>query len=210
MTLSLIGAGFGRTGTLSLKYALEQLGLSRCYHMMEVAEHPEHVALWRGAADGRVNWDTLFAGYRATVDWPACSFWRPLTAHYPKAKVLLTERDPERWYKSAHATIYQAMTRPLPEDHPARPQREMAIELILAKTFGGRFADKNQAISVYERHNEEVKKSLLPERLLVYRVSEGWEPLCAFLGLAVPDDPFPHVNSSEEFRERFRIASGAA
>lgn len=206
MALALVGAGFGRTGTLSLKFALEQLGLSRCYHMMEVVEKPDHVERWRAATAGRsVDWDALFADYRAAVDWPACAFWRTLAQHYPEAKVLLTVRDPEHWYESVEATIYRAMTRPLPEDHPARPQREMAVELILQQTFGGRFEDRDYAMGVYQRHNDAVQQSIPPERLLVYEVGEGWGPLCEFLGVATPNEAFPHVNSSEEFRDRFKI-----
>ena len=111
MTLDVIGAGFGRTGTMSLKVALEELGFGPCYHMSEVFAHPEHVELWRAAAQGKeVDWEQIFGGYRATVDWPACSFYGELMEKYPDAKVILTVRDPQRWYESAYNTIY-TMTR---------------------------------------------------------------------------------------------------
>jgi hypothetical protein len=202
MSLSVIGAGFGRTGTLSIKMALEQLGLGRCYHMVEVFDHPPHVAVWRAAAEGKpTDWDALFAGYGAAVDWPVCHFWRQLMAHFPRAKVLLTVRDAERWYQSAHDTIYQAMIRPLPVDNPeTRAQREMAVKIVLEDTFGGRFADRAHAIAVYARHNAEVRRTVPPDRLLVYEPGEGWEPLCRFLDRPVPAEPFPKVNSSEDFR----------
>jgi Sulfotransferase domain len=208
MALSVIGAGFGRTGTLSMKMALEQLGLGRCYHMVEVFDHPEHVALWRAAADGEpIDWDGLFAGYGAVVDWPACYFWRQLMEHFRDAKVLLTVRDPERWYQSAHDTIYQAMIRPLPVDDPlALAQREMAAKIVLEDTFGGRFEDRAHAIAVYEHHNAEVRRIVPPERLLVYELGQGWEPLCRFVERPVPAEPFPKVNTSEEFRTAFGMS----
>lgn len=208
MTLSVIGAGFGRTGTLSIKMALEQLGVGRCYHMVEVFENPHHIALWRAAADGHpVDWDALFAGYGAAVDWPACHFWRHLMDHFPDAKVLLTVRDAERWYQSAHDTIYQAMIGSLPIDDPvARSQREMAAKIVLEDTFGGRFEDRAHAIAVYERHNAEVRRAVPPARLLVYELGEGWEPLCRFLGKPVPAEPFPRVNSRDDFRAALGLA----
>ena len=208
MTLSVIGAGFGRTGTLSIKMALEQLGVGRCYHMVEVFEHPQHIAVWRAAADGQpVDWDALLAGYGAAVDWPACHFWRQLMDHFPDAKVLLTVRDAERWYQSAYDTIYQAMIGSLPIDDPvARSQREMAAKIVLEDTFGGRFEDRAHAIAVYERHNAEVRRAVLPARLLVYELGEGWEPLCRFLGKPVPAEPFPRVNSRDDFRAALGLA----
>jgi len=208
MTLSVIGAGFGRTGTLSIKMALEQLGVGRCYHMVEVFDNPQHIALWRAAAEGRpVDWDALFAGYGAAVDWPACHFWRQLTDCFPDAKVLLTVRDAERWYQSAHDTIYQAMIGSLPIDDPvARSQREMAAKIVLEDTFGGRFEDRAHAIAVYERHNAEVRRAVPPERLLVYELGQGWEPLCRFLGKPVPAEPFPKVNSRDDFRAALGLA----
>ncbi len=205
MPLSVIGAGFGRTGTMSSKLALEKLGLGKCYHMLEVRENPDHAAVWSSAVDGgQVEWDSLFAGFGAAVDWPACHFWRELAAHYPDAKVMLTVRDPERWYQSVRNTIYRAMTGPIADDDTNRRERMgMANKIILEQTFDGRFEDRAHAIDVYQRHNEAVRRDVPAERLLVHEVAQGWDPLCRFLGLPVPDEPFPQLNTTAEFRARF-------
>jgi hypothetical protein len=203
MALKVIGAGFGRTGTHALKLALEMVGFGPCYHMTELMAHPEYVPLWQAAADGEdVDWDTIFSGYQATVDWPAAYFWRELSAHYPEAKVLLSVRDPESWYKSFYSTIYTALTTPLPDNQPYPPRQIMGRKLMLEKTFGGRFEDRDYAIDVYEEHNKEVQRSIPAQRLLVYEVTAGWEPLCEFLGCAIPQEPFPNTNSTEEFQTR--------
>ena len=143
MTLRLIGAGFGRTGTLSLKSAIETLGAGPCYHMLEVASHPGHAGLWHSAADGLpTDWDALFSGFEATVDWPACYFWRQLAKRYPAARVLLSVRDPERWYKSVHDTIYQVLRSARDvENEEIRRQIAMARKIVFEDTFGGRFED---------------------------------------------------------------------
>jgi hypothetical protein len=207
MGLSLIGAGFGRTGTLSLKSALETLGLGRCYHMVDVMESPGHAEIWDAAADGQAtDWDALFEGYGAAIDWPPCSFRQQLMDHYPDAKVLLTIRDADKWYDSVQNTIYQAMTRPLETDNPVIvAQRAMARKLILEMSFGGRFEDRAYIIDLFQRHNEAVQREVPAERLLVYDVTQGWQPLCKFLDKPIPDAPFPHVNSTEEFRGRFKL-----
>jgi len=201
--LSVIGAGFGRTGTLSLKAALEKLGFDPCYHMLELRSHPTHAERWSAAADGAdIDWDDLFGGYRAAVDWPACAFWRELSIQYPEAKLLLTLRDPERWYESVMNTIYQAMTRTPPvADARADAQLAMARKIVVEQTFEGRLDDRAHAIGVFERHCDEVQATIPADRLLVYQVSEGWGPLCAFLDRPLPEEPFPRTNSSEEFRQ---------
>lgn len=211
MSIKVIGAGFGRNGTLSLKLALERLGYVKCYHMLEVFEHPDHVAIWRDAARGLpVDWARLFTGYQASVDWPSCNFWREQMAQYPEAKVILSERDPERWYQSVMNTIYPSSTAARQSEDPrVRAQMEMAHELIWDGTFGGRMDDKDHVISVYLAHNARVKAEVPPEKLLVFESSEGWEPLCRFLGKEVPGDPYPSVNSTAEFRERISVATGA-
>jgi Sulfotransferase domain len=206
--VDVIGAGFGRTGTLSVKVALEALGFGPCYHMVEVFEHPEHIPAWQAAAEGApVDWGTVFAGYRATVDWPGCTFYESLLREYPRARVLLTVRDPERWYESAAATIYQANRAAVRagEEAPAHvPAAGRMIDtLIWRRTFGGRFEDKAQAIACFERHNREVQERVPAERLLVYDVAEGWAPLCRFLGVPVPEGrPFPHLNDRAAFGHR--------
>ncbi len=202
MALDVIGAGLGRTGTLSLKLALEKIGFAKCYHMREVFEHPQHIEDWAKAHRGeRVDWEQLFAGYRATVDWPACNFWRELTEFYPHAKVILSVRDSERWFESIQATIYPATLRALESEDSANVHwAQWADELIWQGMFGGRLNDKQHVIDVFERHTETVRATIPAERLLVYQASEGWQPLCEFLGVAAPDEPFPKVNTTAEFQ----------
>jgi hypothetical protein len=211
MPLKVIGAGFGRTGTHTLKHALEMVGFGPCYHMVELMQHPHYVPAWQAAAEGeRVDWDAIFSNYPATVDWPALYFWRELSAHYPDAKVLLSVRDPESWYESFYKTIYTALTSPPPNNLPFPPRQIMGQKLILEKTFAGRFDDRSHAIAVYQRHNEEVQRTIPPHRLLVYEMSAGWEPLCNFLQCPIPQEPFPKTNSVEEFQARLAAQRAAA
>ncbi len=186
-----------------MKAALEQLGFGPCYHMVEVFDKPQHIALWQAATDGAsIDWQEIFAGYEATVDWPGCTFYAQLMRAYPDAPVVLNVRDPERWYESVSKTIYQAgrlITGEAPSPH-MQAHRHMIDTLIWNGTFGGRFEDKAHALSVFERHNAAVKAQVPPERLLVFDVKEGWEPLCRHLGVPVPDQPFPHLNDTESFR----------
>jgi hypothetical protein len=213
MALKVIGAGLGRTGTLSLKTALEQLGFTRCYHMTDVLAHLQHAAIWDAAARGEsVDWEALFQGYQATVDWPGCNFYEQFMERYPDAKVILTVRDPERWYESARQTIYYvrhafpSWTRLLLPR--MRHFTRMLDRLIWDGMFRGGFEDKPFAIDVFNRFNEQVRRIVPAERLLVYQVQEGWGPLCAFLGVPIPKDtPFPHLNDTAEFRSRIRRAS---
>ena len=182
-----------------MKNALETLGFGPCYHMMEVIRRPEHVPMWHRLAFGEpVDWDVLFKDFNATVDWPACSFWRELAKHYPSAKVLLSVRNPENWWQSMNDTIYRAMKIEVSDKTPPlfRLQREMARELVLKNTFHDQFEDKAHAIGVFERHTENVRANIDPARLLIYDVKEGWGPLCGFLGVAEPADPFPRLNDT--------------
>ena len=204
MALSVVGAGFGRTGTLSLKLALEQLGLAPCHHMTEVFANPAQAATWLAAGRGEaVDWDALLEGYKASVDWPSCYFWRELAAHYPDAKVILSRRDPQRWYKSISSTIFPAMKGGTPDEEPIRTVMAMSNRLITKKTFDGDTSEAH-VLDVLARHEAEVKRSIAPERLLVFDVAEGWEPLCTFLGVPVPATPFPRTNSTEEFQARLQ------
>lgn len=199
MALKVVGAGFGRTGTLSLKYALEKLGFGPCYHMREVFPRPDHVRAWhRLAFGGEMDWDALFHDFQATVDWPSARWWREIAAHYPDAKVILSLRSPDSWYKSMSETIYRPMKNPLPEGVPelVRLQNEMARQAILAETFDRRFEDKAHAIDVFNRHNQEVRDTIDRARLLVFEARDGWEPLCRFLEVPVPAEPYPHVNDT--------------
>lgn len=207
MPLKVIGAGFGRTGTLSLKNALEKIGYGPCYHMMEVFSRPEHVAMWhRLAFEHSMDWDLLFRDFNATVDWPAARWWREMAAHFPTAKVLLSVRDPEAWYKSMNDTIYQAMKRPVPDGlpEPFRLQNEMVQKAIVKETFDNRFEDKAYAIEVFNRHNQAVRDAIEPARLLVFDVREGWVPLCRFLQVPVPDEPFPRLNDTASTQAMIR------
>jgi hypothetical protein len=165
MSLKVIGAGFGRTGTLSLKVALEELGLGPCYHMIEVNAHPEHDALWLALAKGESSdWRPMLKGYASTVDWPTTYLWKEFAAAHPQAKIVLTLRDPEAWYESAAATIFARMLefasmRASPDavDPARRRHMEMINTLIVENTFGGSL-DKDNAIAVFNAHNEEVRR----------------------------------------------------
>ncbi|MFD0980680.1 MULTISPECIES: sulfotransferase family protein [Tropicimonas] len=194
MSLEVIGAGFGRTGTESMKLALEKLGFGPCYHMREVISR-DRIDLWCDAASGRLpNWDEAFAGYRATVDWPAARFWREIAMHYQQAKVLLTVRSAESWYASMQKTILRVL-REKPDPNP------VAIPLIRDGVFKGNITDKDHMIAAYERNTAEVQAAFGADRLLTYELGEGWTRLCDFLGCDVPDEPFPRSNEADDFME---------
>ncbi len=208
--MKLIGAGMGRTGTKSLQTALQELGFDPCYHMTEALQHPAHMRMWHDAARGKpVDWEALLGGYEATVDFPGCSFYRELMVHYPDAKVLLSVRDPERWYESAYETIFQ-MTKIMPRwvrtvAPPMRQLHAMADAVIWNGTFEGQMENRERAIQKFIEWNEQVQRDVPPEKLLVYSVKEGWEPLCEFLGVPVPEKAFPHVNDRAEMQQRMRV-----
>ncbi len=208
--IKVIGAGLGRTGTLSLKAALEELGFSRCYHMTDVFAHPDHARIWDDAARGQpVDWDALFHGYQATVDWPGCAFYETFMTRYPDAKVILSVRDPDRWYDSAHHTILYARNAFPGWLRIIAPRMRhftrMIDRLAWNGLFQGRFEDKAFAIEIFNRHNEQVQRVVPPDRLLVYEIQQGWEPLCTFLGVPVPaGKSFPHLNDTVEFRARIQ------
>jgi hypothetical protein len=198
MSLRVAGAGVGRTGTLSLKSALETLLGAPCYHMMEVFNHPDHIASWLSAARGQMpDWDELLKGYAAAVDWPASAFWPELAAKYPDAIVLLSTRDsPETWWNSANETIFGVQ-----EKAPPGLFRDM-VQSMFANRFTPDIRDRAAAISAYERHNAEVRARVPKSRLLEYQPGDGWEPLCRALGVAVPDVPYPRTNTREEWAAR--------
>jgi hypothetical protein len=197
VALKVIGAGFGRTGTLSLKAALEQLGFGPCYHMIEVFKNPQAPQWWVDAADGKPDWNKIYEGYTSTVDWPNATFYAELADFYPDAKVILTERDPEAWFASTQNTIFPNAT---PPDTPA--VFDQMFRKVIGRLFDQRMRDHDHVIDVFKRHNAEVRRRIAPERLLVYEVAQGWEPLCKFLGVAAPDTPMPKTNSTEEFIQR--------
>jgi hypothetical protein len=201
MSLSVIGAGYGRTGTLSLKSALEQLGFVKCHHMIHVYEDPVQLASWTAAALGEAaDWDALFDGYQASVDWPACHFYRELADYYPEAKVILTVRDPRTWYESIADTTLRVIKQGRvenPESH------NLGTELVVKAGFRGELDDPDHGVVIFNAHTEEVKATIDPDRLLVFDVSEGWEPLCAFLDKPVPATAFPRINARDEFDNIF-------
>ena len=205
--LLLIGAGFGRTGTTSLKQALERLGLGPCYHMQTAMTRPGHARFWIRARGGGLtaeDYRRFFAGYRSTVDWPACEFYRELMAAYPQAKVLLNVRDADAWYDSTRATLF-AVKDALPWWFPPSVLR-MQDAVIWEGRMNGRFADRAAAIAIYQAHIEEVRRAVPAGHLLEYRVEQGWQPLCEFLGVPVPEgEAFPRVNDRRYFERVLRL-----
>jgi hypothetical protein len=206
--LSVIGAGFGRTGTTSLKQALEILGYRPCHHMIEVERDVRQLAYWQAAVAGNlVDWNAVFAGYRAAVDWPACHYWRELAAVWPDAKVILTERPEEQWWNSFCNTIKLGMDmRDHLPDRYARAVHVMAHTMIADQEFHAPLHNRQAAIAAYRRRSAEVRAAIPRERLLIFRIAEGWAPLCRFLGVAEPMEPFPHKNSSFSYWQRDRTA----
>jgi hypothetical protein len=204
-----------RTGTLTQKEALEQLGLGPTYHWVNVlADLDRQVGLWQRALDGEGSWDEVFDGFHSTVDWPGGYFYRELMEVYPDAKVLLSVRDPERWEPSFRETVWnmghgESLIRLLSSARgQIDPRWQRYLTLVERMfwseqgTFASGHAEPQQLIDQFVRHNEEVKATVPPERLLVWEVGEGWEPLCEFLQLPVPEDPFPHANDRETFLGR--------
>jgi hypothetical protein len=214
--VKVIGAGFGRTGTTSLKAALDILGFGPAYDLTEAFGHPEHVEVWEAARRGeRVDWRGFLSGYEVTVDWPACAFYAELMVAFPEAPVILTVRDPEPWYESVFSTIY-GIHRISSGPAPVRlafalvglfaPSvtgiARLADAIVWNDTFESSFEDRRHAIETFHRHNEEVRRRVPEGRLFVYDVREGWPPLCEFLGAEVPDKPFPHLNDPRDMRRR--------
>lgn len=198
--LEIIGAGYSRTGTLSLKHALEILGIGRCYHFTELLKR-RHATRWLAVLDGATpDWDDLFADYSASVDWPAVTFYRELADYYPDAKVILTVRDPDQWHASMKDALLP-LRRVLPSWIPWASRIGRLTDLTIWKgTFKGRVEDKDFAIACFQRHSQEVCAEIDEKRLLVYDVREGWEPLCKFLGRPIPDVPYPRTNSRRSLR----------
>jgi hypothetical protein len=197
--MKIIGAGFGRSGTMSLKSALEQLGYGPCYHMKITLYRYGHMRFFMRAWHGKkVNWKKFFYHYNSVVDWPTCSFYMDLMKEYPDAKVLLNVRNPESWYESMNETIYP-IQKAFPFWFPGIVRR-MHDEIIWGGSLKGVFEDREKAVSVYSHYIEDVKNTVPPGRLLVYNVNEGWKPLCEFLDVPVPEGrAFPHINERRSF-----------
>jgi hypothetical protein len=206
MTLRVVGAGLGRTGTHSLKLAFEQLLEAPCYHMMEVFGHPEDIEHWQSAADGVMpDWHRLFANYRAAVDWPASAYWSELADAFPDAIVVLSTRPTDEWWSSADRTIWEVSRRPVPPDPVIQAHMRM-VTCMLEERFTSQWSDEVPSKAAYERHNERVRASVAPERLVEWQPGDGWARLCGALDLPVPDNAFPHVNTADEFRTMLGLA----
>lgn len=202
MTLRVVGAGVGRTGTHSLKIALEQLCGGTCHHMMEMFERPDQRELFTRAIDGEtVDWTEVYDGFTAMVDFPGSMFWREAAAAFPDAPVLLSSRPAEDWYRSASNTIFLAFDNTPPEIHPWME----AVKRGLHERFSDDFENEAAMIDAYERHNAEVRAEVPTDRLIDWTPSDGWGPICAGLGVAVPDEPFPLTNTTAEFRQMLGV-----
>jgi hypothetical protein len=194
MSIKVIGPGFGRTGTASMREALNILGFGPCHHMAEVMANEDQKRRWRALAQGAApDWGQLFEGYSSCVDWPSAHYWRELVAFYPQARVILTYRSPETWWASFEQTILVGVNQ-------STDPESLGLALIAKQVFGGRPSDRAHAISLYEANVRAVMETVPPERLLVHQPSDGWEPLCAHLGAPMPTQPYPSRNSSSDFR----------
>jgi hypothetical protein len=204
MSLTVIGAGVGRTGTYSLKLALEILGRGPCHHMEAVmSDQPRQVPLWVSAAAGKADWTAIYSGFNSAVDWPTATFYRELHVAYPKAKFVLTDRPFQSWAESYSETIFAGLS----ARDQAPPETRRWLDMVVDVTAKAGFPlglDKAGLARAFAAHNEAVKSAIPAEQLLTYQVKEGWAPLCAFLGLPIPETPFPRSNDREEFFSRFR------
>jgi hypothetical protein len=198
--MQLVGAGLGRTGTLSLKQALEHLLGAPCYHMMETFGRPDDIPVWHRAVNGEMpEWRAFLADYAAAVDWPVAAFWRELSDAFPDAVVLLSTRPTDAWWTSASSTIFRISERAIdPGEGVASAQISMARDM-LTKRFTANWHDETEAKMAYEAHNAAVRAAIPPDRLVEWHPGDGWAPICDALGVAVPGDPFPHVNTTADF-----------
>jgi hypothetical protein len=203
MGLKVIGAGMGRTGTHSLKLALEQLLGGSCYHMLEVFERPSDTGVWTEVFKGNEpDWSEFLADFTAAVDWPAAGAWREIAAAFPDAPVLLSTRDPDSWWKSASQTIFPTIEM----GHPDPAWNEM-VQVMLQR-FTPDWRDEDAAKAAFVAHNDAVRAEVPPSRLIEWQPGDGWEPICLGLGLDVPSEPYPHVNTTEEFRAMTGLDGG--
>lgn len=197
MTLAVVGAGVGRTGTNSLKLALEQLLNGRCHHMFEIISDPTQIPGWTAAVrEEPTDWTALLSGYVAQVDWPGASFWPELSRANPEALVILSVRSPESWLKSASNTIFQVFDGP---PTPLTPWFE-EVRGMLDRRFCNNLEDPQAMLDAFVQHNDAVRSGVPASRLLEWTASDGWEPICERLGLPVPSDPFPMTNDTNSWR----------
>ncbi len=200
MALQVIGAGLGRTGTLSLKLALEHIGFGKCYHMSEmISQVRAHAPLWIESARGNPRWDTIFEGYHSSTDYPGCMFWRELAAFYPGAKIILTTRSADGWFESVSDTVMSPRHRAMFENNPL--MEEFFRLTVFESGLEDRLGNREKMVEYFNEWNQAVIDEVPADRLLVYKAGDGWEPLCEFLGVPVPPEPYPRVNSREEMGE---------
>ncbi len=205
MALKVIGAGLGRTATFSTKFALEHLGFGPCYHMSEVlAGARRNVPLWLDVVAGNPDWESIFEGYQSTTDYPGCTYWRELADYYPEAKVVLTTRDPDSWFESVSETIFSERMNSQIHGSPFGA----LLKGVAFDAFDGDRQDRAFMTEWFTRRNREVVEALPPERLLVFHPRQGWEPLCEFLGVPVPEVPYPRVNSRDELGSKSDAQGG--
>lgn len=198
MSLKIIGAGLGRTATTSLRVALGELLNKPCYHMSEVFEQPEHIDIWNNAILGNMpDWQQFYRNYSATVDWPSAAFWKELLNEYPDALVLLSVRDSNEWWDSASQTIFNVENIPNSDK-----EKKSMIQNMFNFKFTPEYKEREKAIAAFEQHNQNVIDSVPSEKLLIWDISQGWEPICNALNIAVPNIPFPKVNTRQQWQER--------
>lgn len=211
--MQIISVGFLRTGTTSMKLALEELGFGPCYHLKELVNDPSRAAGWLTVAEdpAAADWKQLYAGYNSAVGTPTTTFWRYVVEAFPTAKVIVTVRDPGDWYDSANRTIGKALQPPLPVRlltwRPRRgPDLLEEVQRIAREHEGGQVTGRDEAVATFERHVADVRAAVPADRLLLYTVGDGWAPLCAFLGVPEPTTPFPRENDRATFQRRQRKA----
>lgn len=209
MTLKIIGAGFGRTATLSLKHALERIGFEPCHHMSEVIGSAAQTALWSDVAAGRPDYDAIFRNYQSAVDFPTSAYWQDVLAAYPHAKVVLTLRDPDEWYESFSQTILPIILDKTNWPEAATPWFRMIEKVIIGKALGGR-TDKEGILAAYRENEATVRALARTGQALVFQPRDGWQALCAFLGVEVPAEPYPKSNERKEFFSNLKSGTEAA
>jgi Sulfotransferase domain len=199
MSMHVVGVGVGRTGTYSLKLAINRLGLGPCHHMEEVLHNMSvQVPLWSAALQGKPNWPAIYNGFTSTVDWPTAAFYRELLKEYPSARFILTRRSPETWAASFGSTIYKLIAGKDQAPPDMKDWLAMAESVIAYTGFPGGLSN-DDLMQAFVAHNEAVEAAIPASQLLVFEVKDGWESLCKFLGAQVPDEPFPRTNDREEF-----------
>jgi Sulfotransferase domain len=206
MALEVIGVGLGRTGTLSLKGALEKLGFGPCYHMIELRAAKDGFQRWMAHVEGQVNWQHVFEGFRSTSDHPGCDYWRELSADYPKAKLVLTVRDPDAWFDSGRTTVFSDDFYRMLERAPESVQAFFRSVGAFA-FFEAHRNDRAAMTDYFRQHNQAIIDTIDPDRLLVFEAGQGWEPLCKFLEVPGPEIPFPRINERAMLEEELRRAA---